>query len=119
MTRSIALKCACLFAVATLAGCTQNVARDDDDEMEQTVTMDQLPAAVRETLRREAGAGRIEEIDRVTEDGATAYEADIMLDGRKWEVVILADGKLSRKALDEEDDGEDDDDADDGKKDDD
>ena len=77
------------------------------DEKETPVTMDQLPAPVKATLMKEAGNGKVEEIDKETENGRTIYEADVMLDGKKWEIKIDQDGQLIRKALDEEKDGED------------
>jgi len=90
-----------------LGGCAMNQHHDDADEKETPVTMDQLPAPVKATLMKEAGNGKVEEIDKETENGRTIYEADVMLDGKKWEIKIDQDGQLIRKALDEEKDGED------------
>jgi hypothetical protein len=101
-------------AAATLAlvSCTNNEMwgkrGDDDDAKEQQVSMDQVPAAVKATFTREAGNGQIQEIEKMTWRGRTAYEADVMMDGKKWEVTVREDGQLLRKLLDEEDDAEDD-----------
>ena len=109
---SVAL--AAIIALAVTAGC-ENMgmnkrAPDDDDrdENEQPVAMDQLPPAVRATLTKEAGQGKIEEIDKLTLRGRTVYEADVILDGKKWELRVREDGQFLRKELDEETDGEDD-----------
>ena len=98
-----------------LAGCEsnnmwggQNKDKDDDDNgKEQAVTMDQLPANVKATLAREAGNGKVEEIDRMTMHGKTVYEADVTMDGKKWEIMVREDGQLLKKQLDEETDAED------------
>ena len=109
---SVAL--ATIIALAMTAGCEnmgmnkREPADDDRDENEQPVAMDQLPPAVRATLTKEAGQGKIEEIDKLTLRGRTVYEADVILDGKKWELRVREDGQFLRKELDEETDGEDD-----------
>jgi hypothetical protein len=108
-----------LFGLVLLVSGCETMMRRDDGGKEQMVTMDQLPAAAKATLTREAGSGRIEEIDKLTERGKTVYEADVMLDGKKWEIAVREDGQLLRKMLDEETDDEDDKNEDDGKEDDD
>jgi hypothetical protein len=113
---------ACLAAAAlTLCGCAAPGEMDDDDaaddQREQEVTLEQLPAAARATLTKEAGDGKIEEIDKRARQGKTEYEADVLLAGKKWEITVREDGQLLRKQLDEETDEEDD--RDDDKEDDD
>jgi uncharacterized membrane protein YkoI len=106
-----------LALMLALTGCAANDSMshrhhhdhdDDDDANEVAVTMDQLPAAVKATLMKEAGNGKIEEIDKMTHHGRTVFEADVMLDGKKWEITVRDDGQLIRKELDEETDDEDD-----------
>lgn len=100
-------------------GCASKHAMEDDDRgsKEQAVTQDQLPAAVKATIMKEAGGGKIEEIDKLNWHGKTVYEADVMLEGKKWEIAVREDGQLLKKALDEEADGEDDKDDKDDKED--
>ena len=96
------------FTSLAVAGCqTMNGNDDDHDGQEQSVTMEQLPAAVRATLTKEAGTGKIEEIDKHMDGGRTEYEADVLIDGKKWEICIREDGQLLKKELDEEKDDED------------
>lgn len=98
------------LAVAVgLGGCSNMPWQDkeDDDANEVAVSIDQVPAAAKATLTKEAGNGKIDEIDKVTEGGRTIYEADVLLDGKKWEVRVAEDGKLISKELDEEKDKED------------
>lgn len=93
------------MAALILGGCaTGNMA---DREIE--VSIDQVSAAVKETLLRESAGGKIEEIEKELDDGQWIYVADIRLAGKKWEYEIAADGKLIEKELDNEDDDEDDD----------
>ena len=100
-------------AALALAGCANNEmwgkhGDDDDERNEQQVNMEQVPAAVKATLTKEAGGGQIQEVEKTTWKGRTAYEADVMMDGKKWEVTVREDGQLLRKMLDEETDDEDD-----------
>ena len=84
-----------------LGGCATNDAthRHDDDEHEVAVTMDQLPAAAKATIMKEAGSGKVEEIDKMTRNGRTVYEADVVMDGKKWEIMVRDDGQLLKKEL--------------------
>lgn len=100
------LMLATITTALALFGC-QSMNGHDDDRDEQSVTMDQLPLAVKATLTREAGSGKVEEIDKHTHDGKVEYEADVMLDGKKWEIAIREDGQLLKKELDEAKDDED------------
>lgn len=102
---------AAIAVALALSGC-QSMNGDDDhdhdrDHDEQDVTMEQLPAAARATLTREAANGKIDEIDKHTHDGRIEYEADVIIDGKKWEIAVREDGQLLKKQLDEEDDDED------------
>ncbi len=67
-------------------------ANDDDDE--DRVSIDQVPAAVKATILKEAKGGTVKEIERETEKGKTIYEAEIIIDGRKIEIEVAADGTL-------------------------
>ena len=97
-------------AALALVGCANNQMwgkHGDDERNEQQVNMDQVPAAVKATLTKEAGGGQIQEVEKMTWKGRAAYEADVMMDGKKWEVTVREDGQLLRKMLDEENDAED------------
>ncbi len=76
---------------------------------EETVSIDQVPAAVRATVL--AQGGTIEEIELEDDDGQLAYEADVVIDGQEFELKIAPDtGVLISKEADDEDDQADDDD---------
>lgn len=70
-------------------------------EMEEEISIDQLPSAVRKTLEREVFDGKILEIEKETRNGEVIYEADITLDGKKYEIEIASDGTLIKKELED------------------
>jgi hypothetical protein len=78
--------------------------QQNDEGAEVKVTIDQVPAAVKDTFQKEAGKGTITGIDKETKHGKTLYEADVMIEGKNWEIVVGEDGKLISKKLDEEKD---------------
>ena len=84
----------------------------DDGEQEREVTIDEVPAAVRETILREAGDNKIEEIEEETENGVVTYEAEWHEGGKEVEIKVAADGTLLKKEIDDDDDDADDDDDD-------
>jgi uncharacterized membrane protein YkoI len=110
---TISITLACALALALLAAaCETNTMmgrqqKDEDNGKEQVVPMDQLPANVKATLMKEVGNGKVQEVERHAMDGKTVYEADVMVDGKKWEIVIREDGQLLKKQLDEEAGGDD------------
>lgn len=66
-------------------------ASGDDEEQ---VSIDQVPAAVKATILKEAKGGTVKKIERETEKGKTIYEAEINIDGREIEIEVAADGTL-------------------------
>jgi uncharacterized membrane protein YkoI len=78
---------------------------DKEDEDGQAVSIDQIPDLVKATLLTEAQGGTIEEIELEDEGGQLAYEADVVIDGQKFELKIAPDtGALISKELDDEED---------------
>lgn len=98
---------ALLAGTLVAGGCASSHAeREDEDEVKMAIA--DVPAPVRETLTREAKNNAITTVDRETDDGKTIYEADVMLDGKNWEIKVDPAGKLLSKKIDNE--AEDDDD---------
>jgi len=83
-------------------------AKGDQEEHETQVTLDQVPAAVKATLLKEAAGNKVSEIEQETLNGKTVYEAEFLRNGKETEVTIAADGSV----LGREDDNEADDDDD-------
>jgi uncharacterized membrane protein YkoI len=62
------------------------------------MTIDQVPAAVKSTLMKEANGQQIGDIDRDTEDGRVVYKAKIRVpDGKDRKIKVLEDGSLVSK----------------------
>jgi uncharacterized membrane protein YkoI len=68
---------------------------DDDD-----VTLEELPAAVRETVQGEVKNGEILEIERDHDRDRTVYEVEFRLDSVKYELDVAEDGTLLRRHRD-------------------
>jgi uncharacterized membrane protein YkoI len=85
----------------------------DDEENEVKVQLKDCPEAVQKTIKKEAGSGKIREIEKEREGGKTVYEAEVIIDGKEYEITVAEDGKVLGK---EEEGAEDDDDADDDDK---
>lgn len=75
---------------------------------EEEVSIDQVPAAVKATILKEAAGAKITEIERETKDGKTIYEAEFLQDGKEIELKIAPDGTLLGRKIEEEEDDEDD-----------
>ncbi|MDP6634863.1 MAG: PepSY domain-containing protein [Phycisphaerae bacterium] len=78
---------------------------------EKDVTIDQVPAAVKTTILKEAGSNTIEEIEEVSKDGKVIYyEAEWETGGKEIEITVDPEGKLLSKEVEDDDDDDDDDD---------
>ena len=64
---------------------------------EQKMSLDQVPAAVKATLEKEAKGGTIGEVSKETEKGKTFYEAQITRDGKDRYVHVREDGKVLKR----------------------
>ncbi len=84
---------------------------DEDGEEEEVdevkIKLSDCPVAVQKTLKREAGGAKIDAVDKESVDGETAFEVDVNIGGRNYEIKVAPDGTLISKALDEEDEDED------------
>ena len=70
--------------------------------------LSECPDVVQMTLQREANGAKIDEVEKVIDDGETTYEADVTIDGKEYEITVAEDGTLLEKALEEDDDEDDD-----------
>lgn len=80
---------------------------DDDDANEREIAIDQVPAAARATILREAAGNRVREVEVQVRNGHTTYEAEWMQNGQEVEVAVAEDGTLLGRHT-EADDGDDD-----------
>lgn len=57
------------------------------------VPMDQLPAPTRDAITREATGGKVDKVERVSDDGRL-FKAEIKKAGQETEIYVDADGKI-------------------------
>src|SRR5687767_12636062 len=74
--------------------------RSDERTNEIPVTMADLPPPARATLERESSGGKVVSIEREMEAGQTVFSADVLLQGKTWDIVVAEDGELISKELD-------------------
>jgi uncharacterized membrane protein YkoI len=66
-----------------------------EDHDHDTVKMEDLPAPVQETLRKESAGGKMVELEQEKDrEGQVIYEPEIVKQGHKREVEIDATGKV-------------------------
>lgn len=96
-TKSFLLTLTALAAIVVAAYLL--VAASGCASQETTVTMNDLPPAVRATLEKEIAGGKISEIEKETKGGKVVYSADAKIDGKEYEIAIAEDGKLISKEI--------------------
>jgi hypothetical protein len=65
----------------------------------EAVKLVECPKSVQKTIERELEDGRLAEIEALARDDGTLYEADIVVDGREYELHVRANGVLVHKLL--------------------
>jgi len=90
---------AALILTSLGAGCCCHCGKGEKGEKEQAVTTDQLPPAVATTLARESAGGKVTEIEKEVKKGKTVYSADVVVDGKTWDISIAEDGTVISKEL--------------------
>lgn len=79
-------------------------------DTEETIDLKDLPRAVRRTIRKHVGSGKITEIEKNETDEGIVYEIEITEDGKQRDILISGRGKyLGAEAEDDEDGNEKDD----------
>ena len=86
---------------------TLSVRADDKEENEVKMKIDQIPAAVKDTILEEADGTPVTDVDKETEDGKTTYEADAKIGKTNYEIKVAEDGTLISKKIDKEDEKKD------------
>lgn len=73
-------------------GKEQFVLGDDGKLLSTVIALAAAPQAVQDALRAQAGAGRIQRVDKLVDE--PGYEAEIRTDGKKRTVSVSVDGKV-------------------------
>jgi hypothetical protein len=84
------------------------LAEENESEHEhQAVKMEEAPAPVQATLKKEAKGGEIEELRKETaKDGKVIYEAEIVKNGKGHEIEVSAEGKALKRGKAHDEKGE-------------
>ncbi len=73
----------------------EGAVRDVVSPLKTGLTLDQVPAAVRQTVQAQLQGGKVDEIERETENGRIFYEVEIERpDGTEIEIHVAEDGTL-------------------------
>jgi len=63
-------------------------------EVEEQVSIENVPAAVRDGLQTKAGKGKLVKVESLTRKGKlVAYEAEVLTNGKRSEIQVGPDGK--------------------------
>jgi uncharacterized membrane protein YkoI len=60
---------------------------------EQTISLKDLPRAVRATIKKHAAGGKITEIEKDIVEGTIRYEAEVVRDGKEFDILVSTKGK--------------------------
>lgn len=67
-------------------------------EIEEQVAMSSLPPGVKETIRKNAGKGKVTSVESITKNNTVvAYEAHVNTAGKRSEIKVAPDGKLIKE----------------------
>jgi len=70
---------------------------------EKSLSLKDLPRAVRATIKKHAAGGKIIEIEKDTVNGTVRYEAEVVRDGKVFDVLVSTKGKYLGTEKKEED----------------
>ncbi len=73
---------------------------------EQSLSLKDLPRAVRATIKKHAAGGKITEIEKDTVNGTVRYEAEVVRDGKVFDVLVSTKGKYLGTEKEEDDQGD-------------
>jgi uncharacterized membrane protein YkoI len=90
------------LGLSLCTGCAHKANSEAKEENEVKMRPEDVPAAARSALQREAGGNPITTVDKEMSGGKTVYETDVMMNGKNWEIKVDENGVLLSKKLDEE-----------------
>lgn len=83
-------------ATGTVINLDQVIARTPTRDGTRKATFNELPAAVQNTVRAQAGNAPIEDVDVTRKDGQTTYEVAFKREGQNVELAVDPQGKVLR-----------------------
>jgi hypothetical protein len=63
-------------------------------EIEEQVSLENVPAGVRTAIEKYAAGGKVLNVESVTRDNTTSYEAQVQKAGKKSEVKVSSEGTV-------------------------
>jgi len=78
---------------------------------EESVSLDDLPLVVLSTIKKHAAGGKITEVEKTMAKGTDVYEAEVVRDGKEFDILVSAAGKYlgTEEETDDHQDEDDDD----------
>jgi uncharacterized membrane protein YkoI len=71
--------------------------QDQKDQNKTTMTMSDLPAAVKTTVDRESKGKTVGEISKVEQNGKTIYQVDVVANGKTQQLDISESGAVLKR----------------------
>lgn len=65
--------------------------------VEEETTLDNIPAAAKAAIEKQAGGARIKKVEKITKGETVVYEAGLVKGGKKSEVIVTADGAPAKE----------------------
>jgi hypothetical protein len=93
-----------MIGATTLFAAEKGEKGEQDEGKEVKIKFTEAPAKVQQTLTYEAHGAKIDSIDKEDHKGKMVYEADAVIDGTNYEILVDEDGKLISKTVDNEED---------------
>lgn len=82
------------ITIFVLALCLSISTRAAEQNTEEKVTFENIPAAAAKALKEQAGGEKIKGLSKEKDEGKTVYEATFSRKGRVHDVTVSEDGKL-------------------------
>jgi len=79
---------------------------------EESISLEDLPPVVLTTIKKHAAGGKITEVEKTMAKGTVAYEAEVVQDGKEFDILVSAAGKYLGTEEEETNDHQDKDDDD-------
>ena len=84
--------------------CASTLPEPPENPLQEAVTLESLPLAVREAIRRESQGAPTGQIMALPRGATTVYRFEYVLNGKHQSVVVASDGNVLTKEEVEEDD---------------
>jgi hypothetical protein len=94
-----------VLIVSGLGLITRNLLHDPDrgfreePRQKQLVTVEQVPAPVQETIRKESGGQTVKKLQKERKQGKTKYELEVIRGADKVKIDIAEDGSVMDRAV--------------------